>query len=91
MTLLEFAQETQKLLDASAPKEFAKLFVSKKSEYFNKFAGGKVMSSSHGIDFFKNVIKFWDDPRSYYGKAKPKDPKQDYEYQFVMLLEENKN
>lgn len=27
---------------------------------------GIVLSSSHGIDYFKNVIKYWDNPSSYY-------------------------
>lgn len=62
---------------------------------------GIVLSSSHGIDYFKNIIKYWDNPSSYYTPLDNKNPKKpkplilkspsqivhgDYEQEFVRLL-----
>ncbi len=59
---------------------------------------GIVLSSSHGIDYFKNIIKYWDNPSSYYTPIdhktnkplKLKTPDEivsgDYEQEFVRLL-----
>ncbi len=59
---------------------------------------GIILSSSHGIDYFKNIIKYWDNPQSYYTPMdkktkkpiKLKSPTQivhgDYEQEFVRLL-----
>ena len=92
MNLLEFTIETEKLLEHCPAKEFASLYIKRKLESFDKFShwitlskkGQEIdnyiiTSNSHGIDFFKNVIKYWDDPHSYYqimkkdGKGIPTD------------------
>ncbi len=68
---------------------------SKDPDNLNK---GIILSSSHGIDYFKNIIKYWENPLSYYTPKnhktnKPitlKSPSQivhgDYEQEFVRLL-----
>jgi hypothetical protein len=95
--LLQFAERTQRELDSVEAKDFAKLFVSKKSEYWHKYSNGRINSGSHGIDFFKNVINYWKDPIGYYKQFNPKfdgtqkiaKEKDDYEYQFFLILKEN--
>ena len=40
--------------------------------------------------FLKNIIKYWDNPESCY-KQKNKKIDIDYEYNFVLILKQNKN
>ena len=94
MNLLEYAIETEELLENCSAKEFSSIYIKRKGESFDKYShwttpskkeGGEdihhyiITSNSHGIDFFKNVIKYWDDPHGYYqimkknGKGEPTD------------------
>ena len=119
MNLLEYAIETESLLESCSVKEFASLYVKRKMECTGAYQHWTTLSkngeeihhwiinsSSHGIDFFKNVIKYWDDPHSYYQIKKKNGEidksvtdytlertgdKADYEYNFVRLLLINKN
>lgn len=95
MNLLEFAIQTQKEFDECEPKNFSKLYIKKHGEKWFPYHFG-IITSLHGIDFFNNVIKYWDDPHSYYTPAIiPTNPLTeiigDYEYNFVRLLLINKN
>lgn len=85
MNLLEYAIQIQYNLDNCIPKEFAQLFIKAKTECFHLYQKGLINSSSHGIDFFKNIINFWENPDSYCN-----DEKNTYEYNFVKLLKQNK-
>ncbi|MEK6881461.1 MAG: hypothetical protein AABY22_17695 [Nanoarchaeota archaeon] len=92
MNLLEFAKETVKAMESISSKNFASYFVKRKSEYFHAYSNGWVTSSSHGISFFENVIKFWDDPDSYYTPTEKNLNKigtDDYEYNFIRILKHN--
>jgi len=85
MNLLEFAKNTEHLLNTCDPKDFAKIFVSAKSESFHKYHNGIIISTAHGVNFFKNVIQFWDNPESYCDK-----PDHTYEYNFAKIIKQNK-
>ena len=90
MNLLEFAKDTVARMDAIQSGEFAKFYLARKSEYFWKYNPDQLItSSSHGIDFFHNVIKFWDEPEKY--REKPKKGEEYYEYNFVLILQKNKS
>jgi hypothetical protein len=90
MNLLEFAIEADNLLETVSSDLFAITFVQKKMECW-KYNNDLVTSSSHGISFFKNVIKYWDDPDSYYKQdPKNKNKGEDYELNFVKILKLNK-
>lgn len=105
--LYEFALYAEEVLSNPMlpASSFSRIFLEIKSECWRKFNKGIVCSSSHGIDYFKNIIKFWENPYSYYQLKKPngeidttvKDYTQerkgdftDYEYNFVRFLLLNK-
>ena len=88
MSLLEFATETVAEMKSIASKDFAKYFIQRKIICYHRYHGGLITSSAHGIDFFQNIIKFWNEPETYckrQGKAE-----DDYEYNFVILINKNK-
>lgn len=85
MNLLKFAKHIQNILDTCESKDFAKIFVEAKSESFRKYHNGMIISTAHGVNFFKNVIQFWDNPELYCNK-----PEQTYEYNFVKIIKNNK-
>ena len=85
MNLLEYSLHIQKNLNDCPPKDYAKIFVNAKQEAFHKYNNGIITSSSHGINFFKNIIQYWDNPESYCN-----EPKNIYEYNFVKLIQNNK-
>lgn len=98
VNLLKYCETSVLLLKHSPSKDFASNFINLKSASYHKFHNGLVMSSSHGINYFENVIKYWDNPISYidgltqkeldnYFKQKNKD---DYEKNFILLLLQNK-
>jgi hypothetical protein len=89
MNLLEFSKESVEQLNKLSGTEFAKYFIERKSICFYKYSKQIVTSSSHGINFFDNIIKHWDNPESY---CKKQDKKFgiDYEYNFVEILKSNK-
>lgn len=100
MTLLEFARETSQKLNSINDSSFASAFIEAKGICFHQYQKGLITSNSHGINFFDNVIKFWDNPDSYYIPKDKKDnpidttkkeiPKSDYEYNFIRILKLNK-
>ena len=100
MNLLEFSKATVEKFDSITDGTFATTFMQAKSEYYTKYANNIICSNSHGISFFENVIKFWDNPDSYYqpkdkkgnpiDPAKKEIPKDDYEYNFIRVLKFNK-
>ena len=100
MTLLQFAKETSEKLKLINDNSFAIHFVKAKQTCFNKYQNWYISSNSHGISFFDNIIKFWDNPDSYYTpldkKGNPIDIskkeilRDDYEYNFIRILKINK-
>lgn len=55
---------------------------------------GLIMSTSQGISFFDNIIKFWDNPQSFFQRDKKEKYSDNmfevYEENFIRLLELNK-
>ncbi len=100
MTLLEFAIKTSEELTLINDNSFAAHFIKAKQKCFVEYQNGFITSNSHGISFFDNVIKFWDNPDAYYvpkdKNDKPIDiskremPRDDYEYNFIRVLKFNK-
>lgn len=97
--LLEYAKYCQKYLNENPNIDFAKVFVNLRSFAFNQYHDGIIISNSHGLSYFDNVIKYWDNPDSYY--TPDKDFKlnnyikqkylDNYEYNFILILKKNKN
>lgn len=90
MNLYDFAIETKKELDNANSVEYSTLFVNKKIECFNKYHNGLITSNSHGLEFFDNIIKYWNKPDSYYTKKDISSKNVDYEYNFILILKNNK-
>jgi hypothetical protein len=94
--LKEYAEKTIQILEHLKGVEYAKYFIDRKCKRF-KFFGKQITSTAHGIDFFDNIVKYWDDPDSYLksikGRIIDKDAikkGRDYELNFVLLLKQNK-
>ena len=99
MNLLQYANTCAVALDNVQEKEFAQNFVSMRVAAFNMFHDGLIISNSHGISYFQNIARHWDNPVGYIDGltekeiekyAKQKD-KSDYEKNFVLVLINNKN
>lgn len=90
--LYQYAIETIERLEVLSGKEFCEQYIERKGECFYKYQNNKVTSNSHGLNFFENIIKYWDEPESYYKKdSKQRKDIIDYEENFVLILKENKN
>ena len=85
-TLKTYAENAIKELNKCEPKDFAKKYIELRTKSFYTFHNKLIISSSHGIDYFSNIIKFIDNPTSW--SSKP-ITKPDYEYNFTKLLIEN--
>ena len=78
--------------------DFAKIFIELRSFAFDHYHNGIIISNSHALNYFDNVIKYWDDPDSYYQPSNDFKPNNyvkqkyldNYEYNFVLLLKNNK-
>ncbi len=94
LSLLEFAKTAITILDTCSADSFAETFVKLKVTYWHEYSNGLVCSNSHGIEFFNNIIKYWDNPDTYYTRD-PKQPKKkqdevDYEENFIGIIKNNK-
>ncbi len=85
--MLQFAVTAQRLLSQCPISGYAELFVRLRIESFSRFHSGIIVSVSHGIEYFNNVIRYWDNPESF---CKKKKEEPDYEYNFVQVLINNK-
>lgn len=83
--LLNFAITVERQLYDCSPEEFAETFMFFKGLYWDTYANNFICSSSHGIDFFKNIISYWEIPEKYCN-----DKQLTYEYNFVLMLNSNK-
>lgn len=54
-TLRQFTEET--LRELNTTNDFSEVFVEKRMELSRKYLKGRVLSTSHGADIFKNIIK----------------------------------
>ena len=106
MNLLEFAIQYQKYLDDIKGNEFAPEFVRLRTESFRKYhwklnkKGEKeyIITISLGLEYFNNIIKYWDNPQNF-GPV-PITPKTkndtmdkddiDYVENFIEMLKINK-
>lgn len=99
MSLLQDAKIARSYLNVISDKDFAKEFVLFRGNFFKKYHNNLIISNSHGINYFDNVVKYWDNPISYIEKLTQKDIdnyqkqkcKDDYEKNFVLILIQNKN
>lgn len=86
MNLIEFVNFAKNKLENS--NAFAEDFVNLRIECYRTYQNGLIQSGSHGIEFFDNVIKYYNDPESY---PLPKDKKgAEYEINFIKFLQLNK-
>lgn len=98
--LLEFSIEAEKYLD-SITDNFAVEFLRIKSEAFNIYQWEEIIDKkgnsnrdyivtiSLGLEFFKNIIKYWDTPDDFM-IDKEKTEGDDYNMNFVKFLKVNK-
>lgn len=56
----EFSQKSISILENTDSKNWAKVFVELKTEFWRKYAKGLIFSTTHGIDFFENVLNCLD-------------------------------
>lgn len=56
LTLRQFAEQSQQVLDAATPAAFPKLFCTLRMDLKSLFLGRKHLSTIHGADIFKNII-----------------------------------
>ena len=94
MNLLEYCKNVCAKLETLKGADYVRCFVDSKMECFHLYHNNIITGSFHGINFFENVIKYWDDPESFYIETKEnknvsKD-KNNYEYNFVRLIQQNK-
>jgi hypothetical protein len=52
----EFAQQVQAELSACPLNRWAEVFVKRRLEFAGRFNNGLIFSTSHGADFFDNVV-----------------------------------
>lgn len=52
----QFCLNAIEQLDKCHPRDWASLFVNLKMEFFRKYQRGLICSTSHGIDWFHNII-----------------------------------
>jgi hypothetical protein len=99
MSLLKDAKIARSYLNVIDVKDFAKEFVLFRGNFFKKYHNGLVISNSHGINYFENVVKYWNNPISYIENLSEKElqkykngkQRDDYEKNFILILLENKN
>lgn len=72
----------------NATTDFKDIYIYWKLVFFKKYHNGLITSSSHGISYFDNIIKYWDNPKDYC--SMPKKGEDSYEYNFVSILNKNK-
>ncbi len=65
MNLLEFSKECNAKLRETSNYDFAKKFVELRGKVFKDYHNGLIISNSHGINYFDNVVKYWDNPIDY--------------------------
>lgn len=69
--MLECAKACELILNLAPPRRFGDLFVDMKMWFVGKFGRGLTTSTTHGADFFKNVIGLaegtleWDEKGEY--------------------------
>lgn len=56
MSMKEFCIETILLLNKCSMDDWAKVFVERRMQFQRDYGNGLVLSTSHGIDFFENVL-----------------------------------
>lgn len=86
MSFLEFCKETLDLLENCGSAEFAPLYVKRRNEAFQMFHNGLICSTSHGINYFNNVVNFIENPDGY---KETVSGKSEYEENFRNVLRNN--
>lgn len=101
LNLLQYCKWAQSILNTCPREDWVKKFIELRSKAFVTYHNGLVLSNSHGVSYFDNVIKYWDNPEEYHKydekgkeidyKIHDKDPKNiNYEYNFQLLIKRNK-
>lgn len=94
--LYQYTLDVIERLNSCPVKNYGESFVSEKFKFFEIFQREKkiIFSSSHGIDFFNNIIKYWDNPDEYKEVERDKEgkPKGDlkYENNFINFIKQHK-
>lgn len=67
LTMLNYVSRTRYILQNCKPNEFSSLYVKHKSEFYNLYLRDQklITSSSHGISFFDNIMKYYENPEGY--------------------------
>lgn len=85
LTMLNYVSRTRYILKNCKTKDYATLFVKHKSEFYNLYLKEEklITSSSHGINFFDNIMKYYDSPEDYQevGRKQNNKPISDTKYE----------
>lgn len=94
LSLLDFAKSAIQILNNCDADLFADTFIKLKVTYWHEYSNGLICSNSHGINFFDNIVKYWDEPDTYYTRdtkqPKKKQDEIDYEENFIGIIKNNK-
>lgn len=65
--MLNYVSRIRYILQNCKPSEYSGLYVKHKMEFYNLYLKYEklITSSSHGISFFDNIIKYYDAPETY--------------------------
>jgi hypothetical protein len=91
--MINFCKKTIEELDFLTSSKFAERYILRKCEFYHKFQNELITSSYHGLDFFSNIIKYYEDPDSYrliFQENRTKKLQSIYEENFITLIKNNK-
>lgn len=86
MNMLDFSRNAIGELNQLTGKNFARRFISLKSEFYHKFQRGLITSTIHGADFFSNIIRYYGCPEKWIEG----DEKSIYAENFREIIRRNK-
>ena len=89
-TLKTCAEHVILNLEKCKKSDFADLYVKYRMESYKIFHNGLILSASHGIDYFNNIIKYYENPDEWLNWGDKDRRKSIYENNFVLLLKNNK-
>ena len=77
----DFCHAAIDVLNAAEPSQFGQTFVELRMDFHRKFGNKLIISTWHGLDFFKNVIFALDN-----GAEALNEPKGEYRNNFISLI-----
>lgn len=89
-TLKTYAEHVISKLDKCKNSDFASTYIHHRMHSFDVFHKGLILSISHGIGYFDNILKYQDDPEKWLDWGDKDRKKVIYEKNFVTLINNNR-